>query len=500
MFKFKKIEVITALGLLLAFFATRLYNIMSLPIFTDEAIYTRWSQIARLDPNWRFISLTDGKQPLFVWINMVFMKFISDPLLSGRLVSVFAGVMTMAGLYFLGRELFNRKVGLIASLLYVIFPFALVYDRMALYDSLVATGAVWSMFFEVLLIKKKRLDIALILGMVLGLSVLTKTSGFLFIYLIPISLLLFEFKDKNKKDLFVRWTVLAIVSAAFAYLYYSVLRLSPFFHIIDEKNTIFVYPVKEWLSHPFLYFMSNLKGMMDWLIRYMTIIALCLVPLSFLIYNKKFFEKSFLFLWFFLPFIALALDGKTLYPRFILFMTMPLLILCALSISEIFSRIKGKTVAVLVFIFFTFLMFRSDFYILTDFAKAPIPRSDLDQYILSWPAGVGVKEAVAFFKKESKNHKIFIGTEGTFGLMPYGLEIYLYNNPNVKIKGFWPISDTLPKEAAAAAKEMPSYFLFYQSCTQCQWIGIAPISWPLKKELQIPKSVGELTVYRVIPQ
>lgn len=500
MFKFKKTEVMIGLGLLLAFLATRLYNIMSLPIFTDEAIYTRWSQIAKLDPNWRFISLTDGKQPLFVWINMVFMKVVSDPLLSGRLVSVFAGALTMTGLYFLGRELFGKKVGLIASVLYIVFPFALVYDRMALYDTLVATGAVWSIFFEVLLIRKKRLDIALILGMVLGLSVLTKTSGFLFIYLLPLSLLLFEFKSKNRKDLFVKWALLALVSTSFAYLYYSVLRLSPFFHIIDEKNTIFVYPVKEWLSHPFAYFLSNLKGMMDWLIRYMTIITLCLVPLSFLIHKKKFLEKAFLFLWFFMPFIALALDGKTLYPRFILFMTMPLLVLCALSLSEIFSKIKGNTWKVLVFLFFTSLMFYSDFYILTNFAKAPIPFSDLDQYINGWPAGGGVREAVTFFRKESQNHKIFVGTEGTFGLMPYGLEIYFYNDKNVKVKGFWPISDRLPKEAADAAKVMPSYFLFYQPCPECTKMGLAPSSWNLKQELQVKKQNGALTVYRILPQ
>src|SRR3990172_10040431 len=97
-----------ALGFLalLIFLSSRLINIMSLPIFTDEAIYTRWSQIAKNDAAWRFISLTDGKQPLFVWIDMVFMRFVSDPLLAGRLVSVFAGLLTVIGLFFLGKEIF----------------------------------------------------------------------------------------------------------------------------------------------------------------------------------------------------------------------------------------------------------------------------------------------------------------------------------------------------------------------------------------------------------
>ena len=62
------------------YFFTRLTNLTLLPIFTDEAIYIRWSQIGALDANWRFISLVDGKQPMFTWIMMVlFRLFDGDP-------------------------------------------------------------------------------------------------------------------------------------------------------------------------------------------------------------------------------------------------------------------------------------------------------------------------------------------------------------------------------------------------------------------------------------
>lgn len=475
---------------------SRIYNILSLPIFTDEAIYTRWSQIAKQDPNWRFISLTDGKQPLFVWINMIFMKFIHDPLLSGRLVSVFAGGLSMIGIYFLAKELFNKRVGMIAVILYIVYPFSLVYDRMALYDSLVAAGAIWSLFFEVLLIKKRRLDVALILGMFLGASVLTKSSGFLFIYMLPLSLLLFNYKSK-KSELY-RWGILAVVSAGFAYLYYSILRLSPFYHIIDDKNAIFVYPFKEWITHPLTYFVSNWSGMFNWLLTYMTFPVLLLVVSSFVLNKKGLKEKLILFSWFFFPFLALALFGKTLYPRFILFMTMPLLVLASYSLVEIFKRLKMPYLKYAIFILLTIIMLKSDFFILKNFAKAPIAYSDLQQYILDWPAGVGVKEAVNFLNKESQKGKIYVGTEGTFGLMPYGLEIYLVKNPNIEIKGFWPVPDLPPKDALDALKTMPVYFLFYQPCTQCKAPGDAPVAWPVRKELSFPRiNGGSLSVYKL---
>src|SRR5438132_251717 len=97
-------EIYAFLILIALFLITRFITILSLPIFTDEAIYIRWSQIALQDSAWRFISLTDGKQPSYVWITMVLLKLIHDPLLAGRVTSVIAGFITMIGLYFLGRE------------------------------------------------------------------------------------------------------------------------------------------------------------------------------------------------------------------------------------------------------------------------------------------------------------------------------------------------------------------------------------------------------------
>ncbi len=95
------------IGIIVLYLFTRLSSILSLPIFTDEAIYVRWSQIASNDANWRFISLTDGKQPMFVWIAMILLKFIKEPLLAGRLVSVGAGFASLVGIFFLTSEIFN---------------------------------------------------------------------------------------------------------------------------------------------------------------------------------------------------------------------------------------------------------------------------------------------------------------------------------------------------------------------------------------------------------
>src|ERR1035437_6277543 len=173
-----RLEILAFLAIALLYFFLRLIFLTRLPIFTDEAIYVRWAQIALHDSAWRFIALTDGKQPLFVWVAMVFMKFIKDPPLAGRLVSVLSGFFTMAGIWFLTIELFkNRKTAFLTTTLYVFYVFAQVYDRMALMDGMVGTFAVWALFS---------------------------------IYLLPFTVILFDFKSKFLKQRFIRWVLLAI--------------------------------------------------------------------------------------------------------------------------------------------------------------------------------------------------------------------------------------------------------------------------------------------------
>lgn len=488
-------EIVFAFFVVAFFFFSRLYNLGALPIFTDEAIYVRWSQIARYDAAWRFISLTDGKQPSFVWLTTTAMRLIDDPLIAGRIVSVFSGFLSLIGLFFLGRELFGNKwIGGLSSIVYLFYPMALVYDRMALYDSLVGTFAIWSFYLIVLLVRRVRLDIALILGMVFGGGVLTKTSGFFSAYLLPFSLLLFDWNRKELRKRILKWIGLACVSVVLMYLYYSVLRLSPFFHIISQKNSIFVYPLNEWLEHPLRFLQGNLRGEWDWLITYLTWPIFLLIVGSFVIDRIRFREKILLVVWFFIPFFFLALFGRVLYPRFIFFMTLFLLPLASYTLITVFTVLKNKVLFVIFFLAFLTLSIRTDYYILTNFAKSPIPRSDLGQYINGWPAGGGVKEIINFLKGKSSNQNIFVASEGTFGSLPtYSVEIYLGDNKRISKQGIWPITEDIPKNLSNKAKTMPVYFIFNDSQKP-------PEKWPLKFLAKYQKGIGNsyMSLYEVI--
>src|SRR3990167_6425859 len=100
-------RLLIAAILLISYLASRLTFLTKIPIFTDEAIYIRWGQIALQDPVHRFISLEDGKQPLFIWLMLPALKWIADPLVAGRLVSVAAGFISLAATVAIGWVLFG---------------------------------------------------------------------------------------------------------------------------------------------------------------------------------------------------------------------------------------------------------------------------------------------------------------------------------------------------------------------------------------------------------
>jgi hypothetical protein len=487
--------VLLIAGLGILYLVTRLTNLTKLPIFTDEAIYIRWAQIGTRDANWRYISLVDGKQPLFTWILMVLLRVITDPLMAGRLVSVIAGMGTTVGMWLTAHELFkSRKIAIAACLLYILVPFGLMYDRMALYDSLSGALSVWSLYFAVLLVRRLRLDVALLLGMSLGLGMLNKTSGFLSLYMLPGSLLLLDWTKPSRVKRLFSWIGFAVVAAVVSQLLYSILRLSPLYAMIGQKDAVFVYTFAQWLTHPFNFLLGNLHGLFDWAINYLTWPVFAAAALSGLYVWKWPREKLLLLGWWFAPFFALALFGRVLYPRFILFMVLPLIILAAPTVVWIWDGFKKSVWRwALLFVLFGGSLY-TDYYIITNPLYAPILQADVGQYIDSWPSGWGIREVNAFLGREAQKGKVSIFTEGTFGLLPYAIEIYLVDNPNISIKGIYPIPEDMPDEILAASRDHPTYILFNQT----QNIP----KWPLKFISRYQKGKHEnffLSLYEVIP-
>ena len=461
-----KKQLLIWIGIISAFLLTRLFNLLIIPIFTDEAIYTYWAQIALHDPANRFISLEDGKQPLFIWLAAIAQRYISDPLLATRAVSVFAGLGSMTGIYLVAKSLFSQKVAWISALLYLILPITLLYDRLAIFDSLLTMLGIYSVLFTIKLAKSPRLDLAMLTGISIGAAMITKSSGTFFLYTLPFSLLLINFKDKNFKNILLKLGMFATVVFILSQIIYNSLRLSPLFYVIGQKNLTFIKSFPEFIQSPFQFFYSNFTSLINWSIAYIGIPLFILFVLSvFFGLSKRDNKILYLSILIFVPFVAELLFNKVLYPRFILFYFPYIIILISymiVKLNELSKKYQRFFQALVILILIGPIM--TSWNLITNPTRANIPPADSGQYLNDWPAGYGVKEVVDFLKKESENKVVYVGTEGTFGLLPFALQIYFYTNTNIQIIGYWPVDDNnLPVQVLEAAETKSTFFVFNEN-------------------------------------
>jgi len=426
------------------YFFSRFQNLTSIPVFGDEAIYIRWAQIIQSEETLRFIPQTDGKQPLFMWLNAVSLKLISDPLVSGRIISVFAGFGIVLMLFFTTALILNYSSleknifkfikesiknkfypSILTSLIYCLIPFSFFFDRLALADTLLSFFGLTSLLFTLLLSKYPRLDLSLILGFILGLAWLTKSPA---IYFIVLSIGTFIFLKKKTKIYDLISTVyLPLISSFISFIIYNILRLGPQFHMIYLRNRDYVWSLNEVIKHPLDPLKPHISDTITLYQNYISwpIIILALIGLVFYLYQKKSFQKIFLIpiFWWILPLIATASIAKVFTARYILFTLPHLIIILSILISFILSRINKTFVKVILLISIFVLNINFIIKLSIDPFHQNLPSTETG-YLSDWTSGWGISQSAAFLKERSKKANIIVGTEGNFGTLPDGLQIY----------------------------------------------------------------------------
>lgn len=439
---FQKRDLILFAGIIVLFVLSRLINIEKFPIFNDEGIYIQWAKTAWHDASWRFISLTDGKQPLQTWGTIPLLKLFPDnALLAGRLFAVATGFVSLIGIFSLLFYLFNKKTAYIGALLYILTPFFLFYDRLALADSAVNAGFIWIFFFSFLLATTVRFDVALLFGMIGGIAFLTKSSAQVFIGLAALGPLLFvslkhSFSTNAKKT--VNYYALYLVVVFISIVIYNVQRLSPFLHFVSEKNKVFLLSFSEFIHSPFLVFFHNLTTLPLYVFWEAGFVMGLYGIIGWLLLWKKHRRLFFYFgAWLILLYIGVSLFTRILFPRYLIFFSTLLLITTAFLLNYVKER---KTFVVIsLILLFSFLYV--DYFILFNIKGLPFPPVDRGQYLESWTAGWGIKEIMEYARLRSQQKPVVILAEGNFGMTGDVLNVYVKKDDRIFIKGYWPLSD-----------------------------------------------------------
>ena len=434
-----RVSIAIEIALVVSYLASRLFHLTLLPIFADESLHISWA--VKIATTGRLIGVTDAGKFLPIWLMSLFVRFASDLLWTERLVSVGIGVLGLAGCYLLGRRLFGRPVGLIAAGLYLITPFMLFHDRMALVDGLLTTLAIYAAFFSFELARGGRVRHGIGLGLVLALAISTKLNGAM-LCLLP---LLVVGASLFKRSGAPPWKGLALAYAiaglgfvplmaesAFLVGFFSSLHWKREFNkSITDRSSLLLW--QAWLA--------NAGMALKYLTRYVT-------PGVFLaagaggvlaIVRRRRDEIVLLGMAGVLTgLFVLISNPERWYPRYLLPAVPFMLLIAARAIAVGASKLhacvsnrqtRGRAAAVAVgavlVIGVPALWF--DYWLLIDPVRAPLVEVDQFQYVNGRTAGYGLPEVARFLRsKLTESQNIFLGYDDSSSYWT-GLRVYLFD-------------------------------------------------------------------------
>ena len=487
-----KRDLILLFLLIFVYFLTRLYNLDQFPIFSDEGIYIHWAKVAWHDASWRFISLTDGKQPLQTWGTIPFLKLFPDnALLAGRLFSVATGFAGLAGMFILLYYLFNKKNAFIGSFIYVFTPYFLFYDRLALVDSGVNAGFIWILFLSILLARTRRLDVALVFGLVAGFSLLAKSSVRIFLALSTLAPILFF--ERNLKRFIpkgINYYLVFAIASVISLVIYNVQRLSPFFHYVALKNTTFIMTFAEFRQNPFANFWHNIQIIPEYTINESGfVLAIFAFFGLWNLFKKDYKLGLYLVSWILIPFLAIAFFSKVIFPRYLIFFGSIYVILASYFFSQLkFSLSKPFTLYALPYFLLTIFFIYYNYTIFFDYAKIPFPEIDKGQYIEGATVGIGAREILNYAREKSKEKEVILLAEGNFGLVGDVLDVFTKPGDKIFIKGYWPLDEKALFENQKELDKKHVYAVFAQKKD-------FPQEWPLKFIKKFDKPGNKSSIY-----
>ncbi len=490
-----RIDIVIIVFLVGLFLLTRLINLTILPIFTDEGIYIRWAKTAWYDASWRFISLTDGRQPLQTWGTIPFLKIFTDrPLFAGRLFAVSSGFLALVGMVTATWYFFRKKrIAYIAGVLYIFIPMFVFYDRIALVDSFVNAAGIWMLFFSLVLVRTLRLDVALVSGLFIGVALLGKSTVSLFVAL-SMCAPLTTFK-KHAKTVFthaINYWILLSISICIGVIMYNVQRLSPYFVNVGQKNTTFILTMDEWIQAPFALFWRNVISIPTYLAWEMgfVIVPFVIGGMYFMYKHHRVYTRYYL-IWLVLPFGAIAMFNEVLYPRYILFLAGLLVIPAAYAIGVMQKKIRQYVslgVIIGASLIFTIPMWFNP-------ASIPFPPVDRGQYIEAVTAGWGAQSIVDYAQSIATEEKpVIIVAEGDFGLTGDIFESLITPNQSVFVRGFWPVD----KERLIEQSKDNDEFHMLVAFAHTQEF---PNDWPIEliEAYENPVSDKKWHLFRIVP-
>lgn len=471
MFSFLRNNRVLVVLLVVLYLITHLAGLLELPVFADEAIYIRWSQLILDDlPRYLFFPMNDGKTPLFFWLLAPFQFLFSNQLYAARFVSVIVGLLQMLIMMAITSKLTkNSKTIFMSGILVMILPFWYFHHRMVLTDGLMTLMVSVSILFLVSEFKKsldiKKLNLKtitssisnrdsmknlILAGFFFGLALLSKIPAILFV---PTLFLLIFFTPKKSFNIIIVLTIKVFCVLGIGLAMFASLIVVPSFSQLFGRGSDFLFPLSEILAGRWKDTIPSLPVYFGYFFTYMTPTLIVLMLMGLFAKRNKtivhiFFLSGILFI------LPIGIMGKMAYARYFFPAVIYFTLASVFAIEDLFvwsKKFTNNALLKLSWIGFLVLLVsntiaNSGIFIssaIVDSSKIPFISSDVTQYLTEWSSGHGLYQTAQMIRAESKEKTIAIATEGSFGTLPDGLNLYFHNQDvsNIAIDGVgYPVS------------------------------------------------------------
>jgi 4-amino-4-deoxy-L-arabinose transferase-like glycosyltransferase len=397
-------------AIVLAYLATRLALVWRFPPFWDEAGYGEWAYAANHGAATRWQSMLEGKEPLTSWLGALWVHAGVPYLRAVRLVSVLAGLVTLGMLWLVGRR-FGRPVALTAMALYALLPVFVVHDAQGIMEPTVTAAALCALYLAIRLAERPAVDVALLLGLAAGVGILTKRSGLFAVAMVPLALLVFDWRPQERARRLAAWAGATALAATVAAGCYAILALSPNWETYKLARSQFNRPIGDVLSDPWAPISANGDALFPALAGYVGPLLMAATVAGLVVLARRAPRLTALVgLWGLLPFLGSLLLIKP--GGYVRYWEPALAVLCIPMAAGLLwaSRELGRrvaagaprraalSVAVAVALAIPALLLGR---VLASPGTAHYPSLDDGQYVTTWAAGTGWEDVAAYLDRET---------------------------------------------------------------------------------------------------
>jgi 4-amino-4-deoxy-L-arabinose transferase-like glycosyltransferase len=170
----------------------RLWDLGNIGFNGDEAVYSGQSAtLAGNEESEKYFSIYRA-HPLFLQfiVSVFFANFgVSD--IIARVAPAIFGILTVIFVYFIGKEMYGRRVAMVAAIVMAIIPYHIIVSRQVLLDVPLSFFSTLTLFFVIRFIRQeKNVYLLYLIGAASGLSFLSKEVGIFVLIASIVSLML----------------------------------------------------------------------------------------------------------------------------------------------------------------------------------------------------------------------------------------------------------------------------------------------------------------------